>query len=50
MIQWYSMRNAYCQGCRHWGLYKGHWGCKRFGIYKFDEFDSLCNGRYREHL
>ena len=41
-------RNDYCTGCRHWGLYRGFWGCKRFGVYNYDDRDRLCNGRYKE--
>ena len=45
---WYSRRNPYCEDCRFWGYFGGFYGCKRFGVYSFDEFDRLCGGRYRE--
>ena len=45
---WTCKRNAYCNGCRWWRYFKGFYGCWRFRVYTFDEFDRLCGGRYRE--
>ena len=44
---WTCQRNAYCNGCRYWKYFGGFYGCKRFGIYKLEEFDRLCGGRYK---
>ena len=40
-------RNDYCVDCIRWGLYNGFWGCRKFGVYSYDERDRVCGGHYK---
>ena len=43
----FQQRNDYCVDCIHWRYFGGHYGCKKFEVYAYDDRDRLCNGRYK---
>jgi len=49
MSNWGVKRNAYCEGCYWWRYFNHFYGCFKFKVYRFDEFDRLCGGRYYRH-
>ena len=48
MTTWTCARNSYCNGCRYWKYFNHFYGCWKFKVYSFDEFDRLCGGRFRQ--
>lgn len=48
MAIWSTNRCPYCNGCSWWRYFNGFYGCWKFKVYSFDDFERLCGGRYRE--
>ena len=44
----WANHNWYCEGCRHWRYFYGFYGCFKFRIYRLDEIERQCGGKYRE--
>ena len=49
MSNWTCNRNRYCDGCRWWRYFGNFYRCYRFWVYKLDDFDRLCRGRFFDH-
>ena len=43
----WTERFDYCNGCLFWGYFAGFYGCRKFHVYAYADFDRLCGSRYK---